>query len=650
MGKDCVRVHRRATPLAGNREVLGSQEQSAASRTPAWTSSPDQSGRVVVNGDQRRYIEDNKLWASIGDELQANENHPSYGCGQLGESPFRSGVEFGLFRRRVDSLDILHPSIAQALALWQVFLNNVHPLTKLLHGPLVQERLVSALSGASTTLPRSTEALMFAIYLMAVVSLDDQECQNLLGEPRQKHLIKYCQAIEEALNRAEFLGSMDLEVLQAFTLYLMAVRHLSDQNVLWLLTGLASRMGQRMGLHRERSLRDLSLFDAEIRRRLWWQIMILDGRAAQLTGASMDFDNHLVGDCKKPANVSDADLSPSMGTPIPTLSGSTDMVFCSARYEIGEWLVKHRSVLAVSPPEDTKKRLLSSIDDLEQCLEERYLRGIDTAIPLNLLTNYLARSAVCQMRLSAHNPIRRPRRGLDLDHEQMKLLFDHSLDVIRYDILCHSTEALHGFLWHVDKFFPFDAFVILVTMTPICTTLQTLHDAWDIIEQVYQSHPCFFEDTADPLYAAIGSLTLKSWNKALSAFNRSDQEVLIEPLCVTKIRKQNISHKPAIPMESTPPPSTGSTPREIYQKEAQRLGQTDQGSPDSVSGNLPRVVDGYRLAEGEATREATGWIHNEDMDWNFWGELLKGNGDEGKESHDGYAFPLFADPDTRPQD
>lgn len=69
---------------------------------------------------------------------------------------------------------------------------------------------------------RSTEALMFAIYLVSVISMSDADCQRVLGDPKEKLLIKYCHATEEALNRVDFLRSTDLDVFQAFTLYLVS--------------------------------------------------------------------------------------------------------------------------------------------------------------------------------------------------------------------------------------------------------------------------------------------------------------------------------------------------------------------------------------------------------------------------------------------
>lgn len=123
-------------------------------------------------------------------------------------------------RPKSDSTPIVHPSAVHAFKLWQVFISNVHPLTKLLHGPSVQKDLLQVLSEPPST-PSPSECLIYSIYLVAVVSLTDKECSNMFDESRKDLLARYCNLTEVALSRVDFLRSTDLRVLQAFTLYLV---------------------------------------------------------------------------------------------------------------------------------------------------------------------------------------------------------------------------------------------------------------------------------------------------------------------------------------------------------------------------------------------------------------------------------------------
>ncbi|OHE92186.1 hypothetical protein CORC01_12531 [Colletotrichum orchidophilum] len=150
-----------------------------------------------------------------------------------------------------------------------------------------------------------------------------------------------------------------------------------------------------MGLHRESSFEDLSPFEAELRRRVWWKIAILEGRTAQSTGTSMNSGIQLYGDTKQPLGVTGDNLVPSMSVLSRPSLVTTEMVFCSVRIEIGVWIIKQKCLLDFATSAERKYKFLKSIDDLESHIEEQYLRAINIDIPLNLLATYLARSAVC---------------------------------------------------------------------------------------------------------------------------------------------------------------------------------------------------------------------------------------------------------------
>ena len=89
-------------------------------------------------------------------------------------------------------------------------------------------------------------------------------------------LARYREAAEMSLVKAYVLRTQDIVVLQAYTLFLLAVRQYYDSRSLWVLSGIAVRIAQRMGLHKDAAGSELTPFQTEMRRRLWWQIFILD--------------------------------------------------------------------------------------------------------------------------------------------------------------------------------------------------------------------------------------------------------------------------------------------------------------------------------------------------------------------------------------
>ncbi len=224
-----------------------------------------------------------------------------------------------------------HPSAVNVFTLWQAFLRNVNPLTKVVHAPTVQDQVVEAARDFSSV-SRNTAALLFAVYSSAVASMSEDDCRTKLGEEKTALLARYLAATQQALAAAGFLESTSLVVLQAFTLYLVsavrsvprhsramrcclsstvprepagnklltdiqctqiAARQRHAPSALWILAGMAVRMGQRLDLGAEETPPGTSYFDLQMRRRVWWQITFIDGHATQsslqkmlLSGAS----------------------------------------------------------------------------------------------------------------------------------------------------------------------------------------------------------------------------------------------------------------------------------------------------------------------------------------------------------------------------
>ena len=56
---------------------------------------------------------------------------------------------------------------------------------------------------------------------------------------------------------------------------------------MWILTGVAVGIAQRIGLHHDGVSLRLPIFETKMRRSLWFQINALDGRAGELPGTGV---------------------------------------------------------------------------------------------------------------------------------------------------------------------------------------------------------------------------------------------------------------------------------------------------------------------------------------------------------------------------
>lgn len=131
-----------------------------------------------------------------------------------------TGESLLLGRQRGPSLSALHPTVPHIFWLWQTCLDNVNALVKIFHAPSIQQMILEAVKDLKN-IPKSIEALMFAIYLASVVSMNDQDCRSLMGEPKAALLARFSNATQQALVNAEFLKSTNLVILQALTLFLV---------------------------------------------------------------------------------------------------------------------------------------------------------------------------------------------------------------------------------------------------------------------------------------------------------------------------------------------------------------------------------------------------------------------------------------------
>lgn len=122
--------------------------------------------------------------------------------------------------RDVVNLRDFHPPPMQAFLLWQTFLQNVNPLSKVIHAPLVQPQVLQA-SRDFGSVSKPATALLFAIYAAAVMSLKEEDCQAQLNGSKTAVLGRYFSAAQHALAAASFMKSRNIVTLQAFIVFLV---------------------------------------------------------------------------------------------------------------------------------------------------------------------------------------------------------------------------------------------------------------------------------------------------------------------------------------------------------------------------------------------------------------------------------------------
>ncbi|KAF2725270.1 hypothetical protein K431DRAFT_281225 [Polychaeton citri CBS 116435] len=519
-------------------------------------------GKLFAGKGKTRYVDSN-LWRNVGDEDlgDSSDEDDSYQANSTAPLSVQSPsdpVSLAILSPGVPARDLteFHPSPSVAMKLWELYVSNVEPVVKMFHVPTARNRLHEVYSKSPLDIQRSTEALIFAVHHFAITSLCDEECLAQFGRPRAPLLSHYDTALRHALVNAHFLRTTELPVLQAFVLFLLAYRTRADPHVFWILTGICLRISQRLGLHRDGEALGLSPYDVQLRRRLWWQLLPLDGIAAQLSGTGLDTSID-TWDTKQPTNINDRDFDPSTATPLQDREGATDMIFCLTRAQVGKWhQFVHSKLGSWGRAWQTADmdELERSIDDLESTIESKFLRYCEIINPIHCMAHTMARTAIGATRLRLRLP--RFRNSETKSDELRKALFDLSIKIIDYDCSVYENPVLRRFHWHVRAFFQWDSMIwILHEIRDNNLSVQQTSLAWERLTKVYKNHPEILTKKG-ALNVAVRRLSLKAWDAHMHiAAKNPAYAISQEPYFVSALR-ETLPRSDTSSVHPTPAPST----------------------------------------------------------------------------------------------
>lgn len=292
---------RASLDLTSGLSPLNSDSPSSSVAT-TWSPYGSNTGILVKDDGRRRYVS-GRFWETLHDTVSSEvcKTSPCYfdlTCfqdqtqDQLSDgsdyeddppspppdSSFQYSLLFGSNMSASPLRNAHLPEPKRALA-WQIFKENVHPLMTVFHIPTVEPLVLRAAQDVTNISP-SVETLMFVVYFAAVASVADDSCHQLFGEPQQKLLQNLRRGAEESFSRAGLMETEDLILLQSFVIFIAVLRS-QDPARSWNLTGLALRLVQSLGMHRDGSQFQLSIFEAEMRRKIWWGLCGLDVPASE---------------------------------------------------------------------------------------------------------------------------------------------------------------------------------------------------------------------------------------------------------------------------------------------------------------------------------------------------------------------------------
>ncbi|KAF5566150.1 hypothetical protein FPHYL_3898 [Fusarium phyllophilum] len=434
-------------------------------------------GRLVVDKDGTLHV-GNRFWTVFCSEVD-NILQAVHDVADISETPSNSimaepttngapaplshlGFVFGS-AKFAKALDGLNPMPSQMLFIWQTYVQNVDPFIKVLHTPTI-ENIVKQLKGNFSSCGHNVEALLFAICLAAITSMDEETVSLNFNTPREQLLQRYQFGTEQALARSNFLTTKDITVIQALVIYLPLLPNIGAQDKVWPLTGLLLRLAKSVGLHREGDSHQYSQLEREIRRRLWWHICFIDSssRRADTQDLSITPASFSTG---LPTNSNDVDLDSST-TQIPNPNqGSTGVTLCLIRCEL--WYLTQAIRADTTDSLETRLGLFNA---LRQKVKKTYFQHLQPNQPWDSFIRTMTTLFFAKVELV----IRRRSKTLPAADE----LLNPSITVIKAVQSLKSEPAWVKWRWQLQGQMPWHAMGVYLRQASRLPWTRELEETW----------------------------------------------------------------------------------------------------------------------------------------------------------------------------
>jgi hypothetical protein len=299
-----------------------------------------------------------------------------------------------------------------------------------------------------------------------------------------------------------------------------------------------------MGIHSESALAECTVFEAEMRRRLWWSLMLFDSRIAQLASSKTETLDP-TWDCKIPLNVSDSDLRPEMKEPPAIQGSSTDALFAVVRSEVADFVRYSEFHLDFTRPAlkaiaRQQARLGSTARDgdlaqLGEIIQDRYLKSCDPDNPIHFMTIWSTWSSLAKCRIM-DDYSKYSSSCVRWTGEQRDTALSHALTMLECDTKIMGSQLSSRFRWFNHFYFPFLAYIHVVQDVKRRPMTEQAKHAWEVMSNNYEAwFGALFTDGDSPVFQMFAKLILGAWNACEATAERSG-EMLVPPRIVSSLR------------------------------------------------------------------------------------------------------------------
>jgi hypothetical protein len=315
------------------------------------------------------------------------------------------------------------------------------------------------------------------------------------GSTKAELSLKYRLGLEHALAKADFLNIPDITLVQAFAIFLFLLRRHDSPRFVWMMTGLLIRMAQGLGLHRDgANFEHLSVYEIEMRRRVWWSVCALDVRVAEDQGT--DFTIAIGSfDTKFPLNINNTDINPDSKQTPPERQSLTDMSFALITLEICD-ATKQIMALNVKGGAADLERQSRLLNEMYQKVERNYSKYSTESTNMAYWVGVtLTRLVMAKMTLIIYLPSLFFSPSEHFSDEIRAKLFTSAIEVAEYNHVLNAEERCRQWRWGYQTCTHWHAIVYLLIETtrrpwsPIVERAWVaLHSSWLIPAQSHMDN------------------------------------------------------------------------------------------------------------------------------------------------------------------
>lgn len=408
-----------------------------------------------------------------------------------------------------------------------------------------------------------------------------------------------------------------------------------DKHAAWVLSGVCVRIAQKMGLHRDGESLNLTPFETEMRRRLWWNLVIHDSGLAIMSGLSYSVIS-MNWTTKLPRNLNDAELFPGSTEPIHDREGPTEMGFSILMYTVWRFIIKWQrdhpgfeaamlgynmdtyrskfgglagnSSTALEFPYGMYREL---VDSFEEELNELLDRYIDPAAGPSHAVAWAVPGMLIQKLRDTLVPFTElPEYGTEI--------FSPSDNVFRLGVASLDNNAelfdlleRNGFMWHHKLHFQGEMFTAMVAQLVHRPKGSLSERGWRGVDIVYRFHPELY-DMSQRQNVTLRSFVMKAWKNRALALAEQGQTAAPIPVAVCELTKTFPEGR--VPDVTTPMSTASSGGAREGSMPASRQGSNRWG-PTTGTAPVPTATFGGDLTFG-------GMLDMGAMDWDMFADNM----------------------------